>query len=101
MSEHQCNHDCQHEGPVDIEEQVDEARRSFLKEAVIASGGAATVGTLGVTLMPSAFAQGAAPGSGNANHYFIPASDRTVHWGYFSRSLKPLVEVESGDFFTM
>jgi acetamidase/formamidase len=101
MSEHQCNHDCQHEGPVDIEEQVDEARRSFLKEAVIASGGAATVGTLGVTLMPSAFAQGAAPGSGKANHYFIPASDRTVHWGYFSRSLKPLVEVESGDFVTM
>ena len=101
MSEHQCNHDCQHEGPVDIEERVDEARRSFLKEAVIASGGAATVGTLGVTLMPSAFAQGAAPGSGKANHYFIPASEKTVHWGYFSRSLKPLVEVESGDFVTM
>jgi acetamidase/formamidase len=101
MSEHQCNHDCQHEGRVDIEEQVDEARRSFLKEAVIASGGAATVGTLGVTLIPSAFAQGAAPGTRKANHYFIPASDKTVHWGYFSRSLKPLVEVESGDFVTM
>ena len=102
MSEHQKgNQDCQHERPVHIQEQVDEARRGFLKEAVTASGGVAAVGTLGVTLMPSAFAQGAAPGSGKANHYFIPASDKTVHWGYFSRSLKPLVEVESGDFVTM
>lgn len=31
----------------------------------------------------------------------MPASDKTVHWGYFSRSLKPLVEVESGDFVTI
>ena len=101
MSKHQCNDDCQHETSVDIEEHVDEARRNFLKEAVIAGGGAASVGALGVTMMPSAFAQGAAPGLGKANHYFIPASDKTVHWGYFSRSLKPVVEVASGDFVTM
>jgi acetamidase/formamidase len=101
MSKHQCNDDCQHEKSVDIEEHVDEARRNFLKEAVIAGGGAASVGALGVTMIPSAFAQGAAPGLGKANHYFIPASDKTVHWGYFSRSLKPVVEVESGDFVTM
>ena len=101
MSEHRCDHDCHHEQPADFEEKIDGARRSFLKDAVIAGGGAASVGALGVTLMPSAFAQGAAPGSGKTNHYFIPASEKTVHWGYFSRSLKPLVEVESGDFVTM
>ena len=35
------------------------------------------------------------------NHYHIPATDQTVHWGYFSKSLTPLVEVESGDFVTI
>ncbi len=31
----------------------------------------------------------------------MPATDRTVHWGYFSKSLKPVVEVDSGDFVTI
>ena len=35
------------------------------------------------------------------NHYHVPATAETVHWGYFSKSLKPLVEVESGDFVTI
>ena len=35
------------------------------------------------------------------NHYFIPATDKTVHWGYFSKSLKPLVELDSGDYVTI
>src|SRR6266571_825948 len=35
------------------------------------------------------------------SHYHVPATDQTVHWGYFSQSLKPLVEVESGDFVTI
>ena len=42
---------------------------------------------------------GAVPGT--TNHYHVPANDKTVHWGYFSRSLKPLVEVASGDFVTI
>ena len=35
------------------------------------------------------------------NHYVVPATTATVHWGYFSRSLKPVLYVESGDFLTM
>ena len=35
------------------------------------------------------------------NHYILPASVATVHWGYFSRSLKPVLSVESGDFVTI
>jgi acetamidase/formamidase len=31
----------------------------------------------------------------------VPATDQTVHWGYFSKALKPVVEVESGDFVTI
>jgi acetamidase/formamidase len=35
------------------------------------------------------------------NHYVVPATAATVHWGYFSRSLKPVLYVESGDFVTI
>jgi len=35
------------------------------------------------------------------NHYYIPATAKTVHWGYYSRSLPPLIEVRSGDFVTI
>src|SRR6516225_384266 len=35
------------------------------------------------------------------SHYHVPATDQTVHWGYFSKSLTPLVTVESGDVVTI
>jgi len=35
------------------------------------------------------------------NHYVVPATAETVHWGYFSRSLKPVLSVGSGDFVTI
>jgi hypothetical protein len=38
---------------------------------------------------------------GQANHHVVPAIAETVHWGYFSRSLKPVLSVESGDFVTI
>ena len=38
---------------------------------------------------------------GRTNHYVVPATAATVHWGYFSRSLKPILFVESGDFVTI
>jgi acetamidase/formamidase/AraC-like DNA-binding protein len=51
--------------------------------------------------------EAAAPGDtasratkGPRRHY-LPATDKTVHWGYFSRSLRPLIEVESGDIVTI
>ena len=37
-------------------------------------------------------------GIGRANHYVVPATAATVHWGYFSKSLKPVLSVEPGDF---
>jgi acetamidase/formamidase len=39
--------------------------------------------------------------SGKARHWYVPASDRTVHWGYFSRQLEPLIEIASGDYLTL
>jgi acetamidase/formamidase len=35
------------------------------------------------------------------SHHYIPATATTVHWGYYSRSLPPLIEVDSGDFVTI
>ena len=36
-----------------------------------------------------------------ANHVVVPATPATVHWGYFSQSLPPVVTVEPGDFVTI
>jgi acetamidase/formamidase len=38
---------------------------------------------------------------GKRSHHYIPASANTVHWGYYSRSLPPLIEIDSGDFVTI
>ena len=35
------------------------------------------------------------------SHHHIPASSKTVHWGFFSRALAPLMEVASGDIVTI
>lgn len=35
------------------------------------------------------------------NHYYVPVSDRTVHWGYFGRDIKPVLSVDSGDIVTL
>jgi acetamidase/formamidase len=35
------------------------------------------------------------------SHYILPATAETVHWGYFSRSLQPVLSVQSGDFVTI
>ncbi|MEE4451538.1 acetamidase/formamidase family protein [Novosphingobium resinovorum] len=34
-------------------------------------------------------------------HHFLPARPDTIHWGYFSRSLQPALEVRSGDYVTI
>jgi len=34
-------------------------------------------------------------------HHHVPATAETVHWGYFSRALRPVLFVESGDLVTV
>ncbi len=34
-------------------------------------------------------------------HHYLPANDKTVHWGYFSKSLPPVLTVNSGDMVTI
>lgn len=38
---------------------------------------------------------------GTAKHHFLPANSESVHWGYFSKNLKPRLVVDSGDFVTV
>ena len=105
MSSHICGPGCSHgvtpAAEKDIKEEFKVARRSFLRDAMAASGAAVSAGALTASMSPSAFAQSAKPGSGMTSHYYIPASANTVLWGYFSKSAKPVVEVESGDFVTI
>lgn len=95
-----ADHD--HEHSTDTEqarEHLQLERRSFLKGAVVSGGAAATLAAIG---FPRASMAQQKPGLiATSNHYYVPASAETVHWGYFSKTLKPLVEVESGDFVTI
>ena len=78
-------------------------RRRFLKGTLAAGSAAASLVGLAGNHVSMARAQGlqAAAGVGARKHYQIPVSAQTVHWGYFSKTLKPLVEVDSGDFVTI
>ena len=41
------------------------------------------------------------PDSAKVKHHFVPASNLSVHWGYFSRTLQPVIAVDSGDMLTI
>ncbi len=87
----------------------DSNRREFLKGA--AGGAAAALGSFAMPGIATAQQDELRPRKipakrdrhvpGKANHWYIPASDQTVHWGYFSKGLKPLIEIDSGDFVTV
>jgi acetamidase/formamidase len=83
-------------------DELDAERRSFLKSAFVAGGGAAAAwaATSG-TLISPAVAQSAAPRPGQPTFHYLPATADTVHWGYFSKLLKPQLEVDSGDYVTI
>jgi len=77
-------------------EPVAFSRREILQGSLI---GAAAIGTLGAPAV--AAAQAAPVARGTLSHYHVRATDKTVHWGYFSKKLPPVVTVASGDFVTL
>jgi acetamidase/formamidase len=81
-------------------DDLDSERRSFLKSAFVVSGSAAAAWAAGGTLVAPAAAQSAARPGKPAYHY-LPATAETVHWGYFSKLLKPQLEIDSGDYVTI
>lgn len=44
---------------------------------------------------------GASTAGRSCRRLHLPATDKTVHWGYFSHSLQPVLEVNSGDIVTV
>lgn len=73
------------------------SRRNFLHSGMLLG----TAGALGSLATPRmAIAEGAIQRT-TISHYHLPATAETVHWGYFSKALKPQVECESGDFVTI
>src|SRR5689334_4680526 len=87
------------------------SRRGFLRSAGAAGGAAALIGSVSAPFISRAQAQALQPRQvplpgkpdtpSKANHWYVPASDKTVHWGYFSKSLKPIIEIDSGDYVTL
>ncbi|MET0269946.1 MAG: acetamidase/formamidase family protein [Sphingomonas sp.] len=47
---------------------------------------------------PPAMPTSAAPG---IRHHHLPVTPETIHWGFFSRNLKPVLRVNSGDYVTI
>ena len=73
-----------------IAPEVDSSRRGFLQGGLLTMG-AGTLAAIGAPAL--AHAQTAVPRT-TFNHFQVPATDKTVHWGYFSKNLKPVVEVD-------
>jgi acetamidase/formamidase len=94
--DHQCPQFEQHRQR--LLEELDDERRSFLKSAFVASGGAAAAWAAGGTLASPASAQSR---PGRSTYHYLPATADTVHWGYFSKLLKPQLEIDSGDYVTI
>ncbi len=75
------------------------SRRGFIQNTL----GAVAMGSLGAAARANAQAApvAAGPTRTTLGHHYVPANAQTVHWGYFSKKLKPVVEVQSGDFVTI
>ncbi|MGU3537333.1 acetamidase/formamidase family protein [Methylobacterium sp. A54F] len=76
-------------------------RRAFLKSSFVATGGAAALMAGGSLVSPALAQASGAKAARQTTHYHLPATAETVHWGYFSRKLRPQVEIASGDFVTI
>lgn len=91
-----------HEHHAKFKAELNSERRSFLKSSFAASGAAAAMTAGGISLVTPALAQTAqSRQTTGPMHHHLPANADTVHWGYFSKSLKPKVEINSGDFVTI
>lgn len=83
-------------------DELNHERRSFLKSGFVAAGGAGALMTGGLSLVTPALAQvSQSKQPAQRGYHYLPANSENVHWGYFSKSLKPRVEVNSGDFVTI
>ncbi len=98
MSDHICSTGCNHFSHLndaDLQAEFTEARHSL--RSSISGTSAAQAGSASVKQrsLPSKKA------GENVNHYYVPANKETIHWGYFSKVMKPLLKIDSGDYATI
>ena len=74
---------------------TDPVATSATTEAVEAKGEAPPA----VADTTTSYASGQGIGAGR--HHHLPATARTVHWGYFSREIPPVLSIASGDIVTI
>src|SRR5712692_3368270 len=90
---------------------LNETRRRLLRGAALAGGTVAAASSLGLPRITAA-QQGElrprqVPIAGKldvpskTSHWYVPASDKTVHWGYFSKGLQAAIEIRPGDYVTV
>src|SRR5690606_2171234 len=99
MSDHICGAGCQHFSHLndaDLQEEFKEARHS-LRASIGGDKVASKAGQAGVTHRPPPSKKAGE----NVSRYYVPANKDTVHWGYFSKTVAPLLKIESGDYATI
>ena len=85
-----------------FKETLDRERRSFLRSGFAAAGGVAAMTAGGISLVTPQMAAAAEKNQpAKRSYHHLPANAETVHWGYFSKKLKPQVEINSGDLITI
>ncbi|MBF8179542.1 acetamidase/formamidase family protein [Herminiimonas contaminans] len=99
MRDHICSTGCNHFSHLndaDLQGEFKEARQS-LRAAIGGKPTAGIAGLAGVTerALPSKKA------GEHVSHYYVPANNKTIHWGYFSKTMEPLLKLESGDYATI
>jgi acetamidase/formamidase len=83
--------------PSDVDDKPSSpSRRHFMQGSIAGAMLSASAG--GIANLASAQAQ---PTKSTVSHYHVPANADTVHWGYFSKKLKPVIEASSGDYVTI
>jgi acetamidase/formamidase/AraC-like DNA-binding protein len=73
------------------------------KKELADDAAAATAGDLHPDSDGDAAETASAPphGSARSRHHHLTATQSTVHWGYFSREIPPVIEIDSGDLVTI
>src|SRR5712671_2785343 len=85
-----------------FKETLDRERRSFLRSSFAAAGGAAAMTAGGISLVTPQMAAAAEKNQpAKRSYHHLPANAETVHWGYFSKLLKPQLEIDPGDYVTI
>lgn len=98
MSDHICKTGCNHFSHLndpDLLAEFKEARHALSMSISGASTDKAGSSSVKQRALPSK------KDGENVSHYYVPANKETIHWGYFSKVMKPLLKLDSGDYATI